>query len=518
MKLYKFAAIACAGIALATSSCAGDLDVMPDDPQTKLEISTTEEWYGYLGSLYGALLYEGNISWPGYGGGDGVYMRCHWNLQELTSDEAVIVNKWNDPGYHALFEHTWLDNNGWVYLAYAREADLARKASTFINILGTAGDKLTDAEKTAFAAEARVLRAFAYYNMIDLFGLGPWVTEEQETGVIPPTYDRKQLFEATVADLIDALPSVPAAAQQTYGRVSREAGYMLLAKLYLGAEVYTGTAMYDKCAEACKEVLKGGFELAPEYKYLFCGSNDKYARNGGELLWVAPQQVGAMESWGGTTYLTAGAYCDAMPADVLAQLGCGFTPWSGLKVKPELYNAFEPGDKRALFYTDGFTNSVANLDDYEHEGYVCIKYRYTNEDNYDNDPAAGPTVSSTGGMCDADYPVFRLADTYLMLAECEKRGVSGCDGLNYFNKVHERAGLPAVTSYSLSDVLHERQCELYWEGSRRSDLVRFGLFTGSSYLWSWKGGLPEGASIPEYRNVFAIPYSYITVIGQNPGY
>ncbi|MDE6453902.1 MAG: RagB/SusD family nutrient uptake outer membrane protein [Muribaculaceae bacterium] len=518
MKLYKYAALACVGLTMTVAGCVDDLDVTPDDPQTKLELTTTDEWYGYLGSLYGALLYEGNISWPGYGDGDGVFMRCHWNAQELTADGAVIMNKWNDPGYHALFEQTWLDNNGWLYLCYAREADLARKASTFITELEKSGSLLTDAERTAFAAEARVLRAFAYYNMIDLFGRGPWVTEANPTGEIPPTYDRKQLFDATVADLTDALPSVPVAAEQTYGRVSREAGYMLLAKLYLNAEVYTGTAMYDRCAQACKQVLAGGFRLADEYKYLFCGSNDKYARNGGELLWVAPQQVGAMESWGGTTYLTAGAYCDVMPKAVLNQLGCDFTPWSGLKVRPELVNAFEPGDKRALFYSDGFTNSVANLDDYEHEGYVCIKYRYTNEDNYDNDPALGETVMSTGGMCDADYPVFRLADTYLMLAECEKRGVADCNGLKYFNDVHTRAGLPAVTSYSLSDVLHERQCELYWEGHRRSDLVRFGLFAGGSYLWSWKGGVAEGAPIPDFRNLCAIPYSYVSVVGQNPGY
>ena len=168
-----------------------------------------------------------------------------------------------------------------------------------------------------------------------------------------------------------------------------------------------------------------------------------------------------MESWGGTTYLVAGALCDAMPADVLAQYGCGFTPWSGLKVRPELVNAFEAGDKRAMFYSTGFTNSVEDLDSYTTEGYVCTKFRYVMESNYDNDPEVGPVVMSTGGMNDADYPVFRLADTYLMLAECEKRGATGCDGLKYLNLVRKRAGMPEVSDYSLTDVLTERQCELY---------------------------------------------------------
>ncbi len=273
-----------------------------------------------------------------------------------------------------------------------------------------------------------------------------------------------------MADLAAAIPSVPVAAHQTYGRVSREAAYMLLAKLYLNAEVYTGTAMYAECAEACKQVLATGIQLAPEYKYLFCGYNDRYVGNG-EILWAAPQQVGSMESWGGTTYMTAGAFCDAMPSDVLAQLGCGFDP-----------------------------------------GVSAIFVAYAA--NHD----AGPVVMSTGGMCDADYPVFRLADTYLMLAECEKRGVSGCDGLKYLNLVRDRAGLPEVNNYSLTDVLNERQCELYWEGFRRSDLIRFGLYTGSSYVWSWKGGVPEGAPIAEHRDLFAIPYQYVATVGQNPGY
>ncbi len=188
-------------------------------------------------------------------------MRCHWNLQELSTDEAVIMNEWNDPGYHAIFEHSWYDNNPWTYLSYAREADIARKSSVFIDLLSNAGDLLTDKEKTEFAAEARVLRAFAYWNMIDLFGHGPWVPGSV-TGAIPPTYDRQQLFDATVADLADAIPSVPLAAEQSYGRVSREAAYMLLAKLYLNAEVYTGTPMYQECADACKQVVASGIQLA----------------------------------------------------------------------------------------------------------------------------------------------------------------------------------------------------------------------------------------------------------------
>ena len=120
-------------------------------------------------------------------------------------------------------------------------------------------------------------------------------------------------------------------------------------------------------------------------------------------------------------------------------------------------------------------------------------------------------------MSETDYPVFRLADAYLMLAECQLHGVN-CNGYGYLNKVRARVGLAPLSNPAASEVLAERQRELYMEGHRRSDLIRFGLYTGSSYLWSWKGGVYTGASIPEYRALFPIPYQYVATVGQNPGY
>ncbi len=120
-------------------------------------------------------------------------------------------------------------------------------------------------------------------------------------------------------------------------------------------------------------------------------------------------------------------------------------------------------------------------------------------------------------MSNTDYPLFRLADAYLMLAECQMHGVE-CDGLRYLNLVRERAGMPAMQAITADELLKERQCELYLEGHRRSDLIRFGKYTGSSYNWSWKNGEYAGASLPEYRALFPIPMQYTGTIGQNPGY
>lgn len=513
MKLKKYLTLGAVAMSMSMlTSCVGDLDLTPTDPNTKIDLTSKAEWNGYFGSLYGSLLYVGNLSTSD--GGAGTFMRCHWNLQEITADEAIISNKWNDPGYHTLNFNTWLTDNEWVYAAFSREFYTARQCTEFLDKADGAREYLGDEEVESMKAEAKVLRCLAYYYMVDLFGKGPYVNDSP-TGAIPPTYDRKQLFDAATSELLETINEghLRPAAQQTYGRLSREAARMLLAKFYLNAGVYTGTTMYAQCAEQCKEILKTINTLAPTYKYLFCASNDKYVGNG-EILWAIPQQVGMMETWGGTTYMTAGAYIESAPAEVLKSLGCVATPWSGLRMRPELSTAFEPNDKRALYYAGTFNVGVQDLDNYDEnsDGYMCIKYTYTSEDDYEN--TAG--VENAGQMCNADYPLFRLSDTFLMLAECQLNGVE-CDGKKYFDAVRTRAGLP-VAGLTKENLLHERQCELYWEGWRRSDLIRFGKYTGSEYNWSWKGGVYEGVAISDDRALFAIPYQYVLTVGQNPGY
>lgn len=145
---------------------------------------------------------------------------------------------------------------------------------------------------------------------------------------------------------------------------------------------------------------------------------------------------------------------------------------------------------------------------------MLIKYSNAPEDDYEN--TAGATNNGTQ-LSNVDYPLFRLADTYLMLAECQLHGVQ-CDGLNYLNQVRERAGMDPVGALTSDVVLSERQKELYMEGHRRSDLIRFGKYTGSSYVWSWKNGVYEGAGIPAYRALYPVPYQYVATIGQNEGY
>lgn len=514
MKSFKYIMLGAVTLGISSlTSCVGDLDVNPTDPNTKLELSTADEWKGYFGSLYLSLLSSNGVSVSD--GGAGTFTRSHWNLQELGADCAIMSDNWADPAYYALKTNTVLNDNEWVYAAYSREFFTARQATEFINVADKAKDLLGADEVEAMKAEARVLRGLAYYYMIDLFGRGPWVNDSP-VGATPPTYDRKQLFDATVADLkaVIAEGNLKSNTEQAYGRVSKQAAEMLLAKLYLNAKVYTGTAMYAECAEVLKSLVAAfPAGLAPEYKYLFCASNDKYVGNG-EILWAVPQKNGEYVTWGGTTYLTAAAYFPSMGAAELLKLGCSAAPWAGLRMRGELSKAFEPGDKRALFYAGTYNIDVKNLNGIgaTSDGYICTKYTYTTEDDYTNE--AG--VVNYEQMCETDYPLFRLSDAYLMLAECELNGVP-CDGQSYMDKVRSRAGLSPV-ALTAESLLHERQVELFWEGHRRSDLVRFGKYTGDSYNWSWKGGVYEGAKLAPSRAVYAIPYQYVATIGQNEGY
>jgi len=256
-------------MAFAGTSCVGDLDLTPNDPNIKLELTTQAEWDGFLGRIYANLYRDDIISTSN--GGAGTFTRTHFNLNEIVADECFISEAWNDPGYQPLNKNQWSPDNEWIYAAFAREFFNAKMAAEFMSGMRSQGAALFDeAEVNARIAEASALRGLAYYQMIDLFGRGPWIDESSTTGATPPTYDRKQLFDAITAELETYVPMLKPAAEQAYGRVSREAGYMLLAKLYLNAEVYTGPPMWRECAEACKQVVSTGITLAPEYKFLFC--------------------------------------------------------------------------------------------------------------------------------------------------------------------------------------------------------------------------------------------------------
>lgn len=527
MRLYKFFTLGGILFTMGLTSCVGDLNVEPQDATKKTELTSKQEYLQDMAGCYYGLVKEGGIN-TGATGGEGVYTRLMFNMQELCTDECVIAQNWNDAGIDEMVYAIPGSDNHWIEDTYARLLAHIAICNQFIRDIKGAGQFFTDEEIDKMQAEVRVLRDLAYYNMIDLFGRGPWTDESSIVGATPPTYDRTQLFEAIVNDLVDAIPHVNPAAQQEYGRVSREAGYALLAKMYLNAQVYIGKGMWQECADACQKIIDAGLKLCPDYKFLFCTTNDRHVACStygvaNELIWVVPEDAITMQCWGGTTYLSVGAYSSSMPAELKTQLACTGGPWQGPHMRPETVNNFtDPQDQRALFYGDIFNLNLQNLmawGDEGTDGYMCIKYTYTSEDDYYN--TAG--VMAPNDFNSTDTPIFRLADIYLMMVECEINGANVQGGsLQYLQSVQMRAGIPTANlSNSLPtkrQLLDERNRELYWESHRRSDMIRLGYYTGSDYLWQWKGGVYEGTSISSNRNLMPIPPAYVSTLGQNPGY
>lgn len=516
--VHKYIAVGCLALGLGFVSCTGDLDMTPNDPNNKTELTNGDEFYSFFAQLYSGLVVSGPQGGSDIAvddGGAGTYMRQLWNLEELCSDEAFIGTNWNDAGIKELDNSTWAPDNHWLYESYSRFTFQINMCNEFIRTIDKAAscENPISADKIAeMKLEARVVRDLSYYHLIDNFGKGPWTDENSAIGVTPPTKTRAELFDLVVADLKDAVPNLTPAASQIYGRVSREAGYMLLAKMYLNAEVYTGTAKWQECADACNEILKTISSLTPTYKYMFCATNNKYAGNG-EILWALPQDASSQQTHGGTTYLSIGAYNVNVDASTY---GLNATGWGGPRVRPELANSFSKGDSRYLIYEGKFKNDLSNTGDWKVDGgsgFMCIKYVFTPETDYYNATKAtkATTFNST------DFPLFRLADTYLMLAECELHGAKGCDGQAKMDAVRARAGLTPI-KLTADNLLAERMRELYWEGHRRSDLIRFGKFTGSSYVWSWKGGVEAGTGIVPTRSLYPIPTQFVPTLGQNQGY
>ncbi|TNE53920.1 MAG: RagB/SusD family nutrient uptake outer membrane protein [Bacteroidetes bacterium] len=176
-------------------------------------------------------------------------------------------------------------------------------------------------------------------------------------------------------------------------------------------------------------------------------------------------------------------------------------------------------DRRALFHTDGQSLEISDVAIFT-EGYAITKFSNMRSDG---------TPGSNLTWVDTDFPMFRIEDAYLMYAEAIRRGGAGGDinlALELVNKIRERAYAGTAGNVTLDDmdldfILDERARELYWEGHRRTDLIRFGKFSETDYLWPWKGNSATGESRPSFYDVFPIPASDIGAnpnLTQNPGY
>jgi starch-binding outer membrane protein, SusD/RagB family len=478
----------------------------------------------FLGKIYSGLAVSGQRGPagdpdldPSFDEGFSQYLRLYWEMQELPTDEAVIA--WGDPGIPETNTQLWASNNPFVVGMYHRVAFQVGMANEFLR--QTTEAKLSErnvspelaADIRIFRAEARFLRALSYWHGIDIFGNIPLVTEEDPIGRTAPLQStRQEIFDFLVSELTAIQADLPASAGRgTYGRATKEAAAMLLAKLYLNAEVYTGTPQYAQALAAAQQVIAGSFTLDPSYRHLFQADN----HTSPEIIFPVIQDGKLTQGYGGTTFLIHASCGGSMnPADQGVN-GC----WFGLRVRQEAYELFLPDDPRgSFFWTDGQTVDVTTISNFNNG--VAVQ-KFTNK------TSAG-TNGSDLEFPDTDFPMFRLGDAYLMYAEAHLRGGGGdrAQALAYVNALRQRAfgdvsGNIADGDLDLEFILDERTRELLWEAHRRTDLVRYGLFTGGDYLWQWKGGVATGKATETFRNLYPLPESELTTnpnLTQNPGY
>lgn len=522
MKRTKLYQITIASLILVMASCVGDLDVTPIDPNqvtSKTVYKNVEDYKQGLAKLYALFILTGQQGPSGQPDVSGVdegfscFTRSMWNLEELTTDEAI----WSYPNdaegtISNLYFNSWLPSDGIPTALFGR----LMASMVIINEFIRESGKSNNAEVARFRAEARFLRALGYYYGMNLYGSMPVVTEKDLPGAfLPKQKSRAEIFEYVETEILDIYESL-GNPRFEYGRADKGAASMLLAKLYLNAEVflapsipdkYAGRNFYDDVVTELNKVFAGGYSLSPKYLNNFLADNN-----------TSPEMI--------FTFNNDGAYSQAYDGVwVMIKGNCGNGGWSGLRTRSSFVSLFDANsnDYRGYFAKED-KGQAREIDapNNSAQGYGVFKFRNVNSD--------GSLPSDDGtGFVDTDFPLFRLADAYLMYAEAFKRGAttaSQSTALSYVNALRNRSGDAAIGNITAGEltldfILDERGRELYWEGHRRTDLIRFGKFTGSSYLWDWKGGTKDGTSIPDYRSIFPIPAADIATnptLVQNPGY
>ncbi|MCR4825069.1 MAG: RagB/SusD family nutrient uptake outer membrane protein [Bacteroidales bacterium] len=504
-------------LAATLSACVKDLNVTPIDPNANTADKALTDQAGYESFLagiytgfatsgfYGA---NGSASISGLDGGASQYIRGLYHHTGLTTDEAVCG--WNDQTIKNFHYQNWTTDDTFIYAFYSRIFMQVSMANEFIR--EAKASEVTFSDKEEYIAEARVLRALAYYHAIDNFGNVPFADETAIVGQNPTQMLRADLYNWLETELTDLIDNSALAGPRAngYARADKGVAKFILAKLYLNAKVFTGTAQWQKCADVLKDLMDDGYSLHTStagvyspYQELFLADNNRCTD---EIIFAIEQDGVNTTSYGATNYLIFASTGGTMD---VSKIGIS-SGWGGLRTTPQFYNKFSSGDARALFYTSGQKKEIDDIGDFTN-GYAFMKYLNIKSDG---------NPGQESGFVDTDFPMMRYADVLLMAAECQVNGAS-IDGLSAYNQVRKRAGVPEAKSIVLQDVLDERARELYQECWRRNDLIRYGQFTTGDYLWQWKGGTKDGTSVDDHFNLFPIPDSDRLAnsnLEQNPGY
>jgi starch-binding outer membrane protein, SusD/RagB family len=525
---------------LVFQSCESDLEIKVKDPL----IVTAEQLYstpaGYkqgLAGVYGNLALTstksaGDSFLEGIDAGTSNFGRCLWYLQTLTTDEAVWSYE-NDEGVRELQRNTWGSNNAILLGMFSRTMAGVAIANDYIrqsspSKLASRGiTNPTDiADIDTYRNEARAIRAYYYYVMMDLFGKAPFVTENDPIGFKGSEYDRQKLFGYVESELNAVLPNLKAARSNEYGRVDKAFAWAVLAKIYLNAEQYIKTSKYSDCLTVCSNIINSSYSLKSKYLDNFKGDNDTSS----ELLFTIQADGDKTQSFGASTIILNGQV-GSIEGNGIPLYGIG--GYGGaLRLRKQFVEKFDGinfnNDSRKTIISGSRPIDITNIGS-NGQGYVLGKFS--------NKTAAGGSAGLSTSFAYMDFPLFRLADFYLMYAEAQMRVSGAVNGsvttnanatsIGYINALRTRAnnGSTATnvsqSNVTLDFIIDERARELHWEAHRRQDLIRFNKYTGGAYNWAWKGNIANGTSISDNLKIFPIPSdskSANSNLTQNPGY
>lgn len=474
-----------------------------DDPEQEIFNDVTQETVNTASGTQIQVLLKGVYSpiigtWGGH--------NSLWSMHEVSSDEMLIAQKgadWEDGGqWIRMHQHQWLPteesiNNGWNY-AFTAIARINNEYATF-------------SENPASRAELEVLRAMIYLWLLDAYGNVPIITQDTDD-TTPPNNTRQEVYTFIENSILDNLDDLNRSA--TYATVNYWVAQAVLANLYLNAEVYTGTAQWQKAIDAVDEIIGSGlYSLSPNFFSNFATQNEASVEN----IFVIPydQDNGQGFNLGQMTL----HYSSQATYNLQEQ------PWNGYASLEEFYNKFDETDARIGSFLEGpqFASDGTRLEDISAEpndpdGKPLTFTPEINELFPNSFRQAGVRVGKfefadgAGQHLSNDFPIYRYGEMLLIKAECMLRMGSNSGALAIVNEVRERAGAPELLAIDLDIMLDERGRELFAEGERRTDLIRFGKFNDP---W-W-----EKPASPATRNIFPIPKPVLDAnsdLNQNPGY
>ena len=523
------------------TACVQSLNVTPIDPNTSTDADTAalfNKCYATLG-LTGQQGPAGNGDVAGVDEGFSSLFRMVASLNEFTADGCWWI-WYNDPGYNQLYNLSWTPDNDMVEALYYRLYINIRIYNLFIDFYQNADNWKQQ------VAEVRWLRALNYYYLLDMFQDVPFSIELSND--LPKQITRKDLYAWLCGELNELNTLLPDTKANEY-RIDKTAADFLLMRTFLNAEVYTGTAQWDSAAYYAQKVMDA-YELSPNYAEMFMGDNSAYRGNasatkefvlsvfqgteaqsyGGSSLLVAAPRAEGFREWGTTDKWTC--------VRTKPTLVCGTDGWftqeqalgiaqtavaAGYYLADETVMPILAGDDRCLLCQAcardtakpnvatwvGDINGALDLvatkkvegtpaDDNMKHGWGICKWTGVY--------STGATRGSDNFFPDTNIPLLRASEAWLTYAEAKYRLGDKGAAATKINDLRDRAHAANISATDIDDdfMLAEWQKEFYWEGRRRTDLIRFGKFTSGDYLWEGKYEERDARF-----NVFPIPNSDI---------